>query len=166
MATSETATRARRATGLEHRRAEDPRPRTVVCGVDDGKSASDVVRLATDLGEELRARIVLVHVLPASGPGLASVEGAADALRLIERERAEDRLAELAPDADRRVEFGAPASELARVAREEHADLVVVGSRGRGALATALLGSVSTQLARSAPCPVLVLSPLARAPAA
>ncbi len=62
-----------------------------------------------------------------------------------------------------RVERGSPATELARVAEEESARLVVVGSRGRGEIKSALLGSVSDSLERLAPCPVVVVRP--RAPA-
>jgi nucleotide-binding universal stress UspA family protein len=51
---------------------------------------------------------------------------------------------------------GPPARTLAE-ACEDHADLLVAGSRGYGPLARALLGSVSTQLIHLAPCPVLVV---------
>ncbi|MCW2704949.1 MAG: UspA domain protein [Blastococcus sp.] len=44
--------------------------------------------------------------------------------------------------------------------RSEHADLLVVGSRGRGAMRSALLGSVALHCATHAPCPVLVVHPL------
>lgn len=58
-----------------------------------------------------------------------------------------------------RVEEGVPADVLLRSARG--ADLLVVGTRGRGALSGALLGSVSQHAIRHAPCPVLVV-PAAR----
>jgi len=58
-----------------------------------------------------------------------------------------------------RVVSGDPREEIVRVAREWAADLVVVGARGLGALATAVLGSVSLALVRHAPCAVLVGRP-------
>jgi nucleotide-binding universal stress UspA family protein len=54
-----------------------------------------------------------------------------------------------------RVVYGHPAEVLVRAA--DGADLLVVGSRGRGGLAAALLGSVSQSCVHHAPCPVLVL---------
>ena len=51
-----------------------------------------------------------------------------------------------------------PAAEvLLRAA--ERADLLVVGSRGRGGFAGLLLGSVSQQCAQHAPCPVVIVPP-------
>jgi len=55
----------------------------------------------------------------------------------------------------RLVEEGPPAEVLLRVAKE--ADLLVVGSRGRGGLRSALIGSVSLHCIQHAHCPVLVL---------
>jgi nucleotide-binding universal stress UspA family protein len=51
---------------------------------------------------------------------------------------------------------GRPADAIVEVATTEHVDLVIVGSRGLGALEGALLGSVSEAVADRAPCPVLV----------
>ncbi|MCB1005297.1 MAG: universal stress protein [Acidimicrobiales bacterium] len=54
------------------------------------------------------------------------------------------------------VESGDIGPTLCAVAAEQGADLLVVGSRGHGALRRALLGSVSTHLVNHAPCPVVV----------
>ena len=55
------------------------------------------------------------------------------------------------------VEAGAAGPAICRVAQERAADVVVVGSRGRGAIRRALMGSVSTHVVNNAPCPVLVV---------
>ena len=53
------------------------------------------------------------------------------------------------------LQFAAPVPTL--VDRSEDADLIVVGTDGRGALARGLLGSVSSALVRHARCPVAVI---------
>lgn len=55
------------------------------------------------------------------------------------------------------VALGEPGVELALYAAEVGASVLVVGSRGHGALKRVLLGSVSDHLVRHAPCPVLVV---------
>lgn len=51
---------------------------------------------------------------------------------------------------------GRPASTIVDEARDMSADLIVVGHRGQGRWASALLGSVSAEVVDQAPCPVLV----------
>jgi nucleotide-binding universal stress UspA family protein len=60
-------------------------------------------------------------------------------------------------DATPRVEIGDPGPVICVVAEEIGADLVVVGSHGRGFLKQLMLGSVSEHVVRHAPCPVLVV---------
>jgi nucleotide-binding universal stress UspA family protein len=55
------------------------------------------------------------------------------------------------------VEMGDPGVVLCEQASALGADVVVVGSRGRGAIRRALLGSVSSYVVHNAPCPVLVV---------
>jgi len=52
---------------------------------------------------------------------------------------------------------GDPVAEIVRVAREDPADLIVMGTHGRAALEHALLGSVAEKVVRKAPCPVLTV---------
>lgn len=56
---------------------------------------------------------------------------------------------------EQRVIEGHPATVLVEQARD--AELLVVGSRGRGAFTSALLGSVSMHVIHRAPCPVVVI---------
>jgi nucleotide-binding universal stress UspA family protein len=76
-----------------------------------------------------------------------------------------DRLAPDVPAGDRIVELGDPAELLGAVLKEVAA-LGVVGSRGRGPVRAAILGSVSHALAGHAPCPVVVVPRHATLPAA
>jgi nucleotide-binding universal stress UspA family protein len=48
---------------------------------------------------------------------------------------------------------------IVSAAEAEHADMIVVGSHGRGAVGRLFLGSVSEHVVRNAPCPVLVVRP-------
>ena len=56
------------------------------------------------------------------------------------------------------VRVGHPAREICE-ACDKGVDLLVIGSRGYGALGRVLLGSVSAKVVRSAPCPVMVVPP-------
>jgi nucleotide-binding universal stress UspA family protein len=54
------------------------------------------------------------------------------------------------------LRIGEAAEEVLSLAEELEADLIVVGTRGRGVIGRALMGSVSDSVVRQAPCPVVV----------
>ena len=62
------------------------------------------------------------------------------------------------------VRHGAPAEVLESVALERASQIIVIGSRGLGTLAGAILGSMARVLARTAPVPVLVVRSRREAP--
>ncbi len=55
------------------------------------------------------------------------------------------------------IRFGSPAAEIVAAAADLKADLLCVGTHGRGGLAHLLLGSVAEKIVRTAPCPVLTV---------
>jgi nucleotide-binding universal stress UspA family protein len=55
-----------------------------------------------------------------------------------------------------RIVDGRPVPTIVLAARSWNADLILVGGSGRGALGRTILGSVSDEVVRAAPCPVLV----------
>lgn len=124
----------------------------IVCGVDDSEAARAAVSIASSLAALLARRLVLLHVAEqrrgaavAAGPP-ADPDEFEDGARRDAREHLLERLMHelglAASVAERRVEVGDPSSVLLKVAEAEAAELIVVGTRGRGRLAAALLGSV------------------------
>ena len=127
---------------------------SIVCGIDLSSGSERTAAVAARVARALRCRVAAVHV-DGEPPGVASIERA-------RRLRALEALVEKHdfPDGSlARLAGGEAAETLARRAHDHDAQLLVVGSRGMGALRTALLGSVSAELLRSAPCPVVVVPP-------
>jgi nucleotide-binding universal stress UspA family protein len=62
------------------------------------------------------------------------------------------------PGAETRLLRGDPARAVCEAASELSSRAIVIGSRGRGGVARALLGSVSDYVVRNAPCPVVITS--------
>lgn len=158
---------------------------SVVCGVDGSRDSRLALRTATLLARRLGERLVVVHVVqrPVSGHTLGPAGGhpapitsesvlLASGQALIDKILEEEEIigadgnAILGFPVETRVVLGFPAEGLADAADDEQAELIVVGSRGRGAFKAALLGSVSTDLIGIARCPVLVVPPGAAAAAA
>jgi len=142
--------------------------RRVVCGVDGSEQARHAASAALRLADRLGARLILVHVTPTrtvvpvdSFPmGVdPSTYPRSSELACSEAEAAFDSLSSDVTEArvEREVRLGEPAAVLAEVAADCGAELIVVGSRGRGAWRSAVLGSVSSDVARLAPCPVLIV---------
>lgn len=57
----------------------------------------------------------------------------------------------------RKLLFGRPFLEIVRYARAVAADVIVMGTHGRGAIKQVLLGSVADKVVHKAPCPVLTV---------
>ena len=55
-----------------------------------------------------------------------------------------------------RLTMGDPAAEIVRIATDEQAEMIVLGTHGRTGLSRLLMGSVAEAIVRRAPCPVLI----------
>jgi nucleotide-binding universal stress UspA family protein len=136
--------------------------RKIIVAVDGSEPSLKAARMAADLARATGGQLVLAFVvipvaLPADFYGVASVE--------FETQMRKDATEILAKAADslggvvteRRVLQGPAAETIADAAEAPDIDLVVVGSRGLGAVKRVLLGSVADRLVHVAKKPVLVV---------
>jgi nucleotide-binding universal stress UspA family protein len=146
-------------------------PGTIVVGVDGSPASHAAARWALAEARLRDARLVAVHAwtyipLAAVGdPGMIPMPAGdlPGQLELEEKAAAEEldrALVEAFPDGlpaelEKRLVEGDAAEALITEARD--AELVVVGSRGRGGFKSALLGSVSGHVVQHAGCPVVVI---------
>ena len=122
--------------------------------------------VARRLAERLGAELVLVHVLveaPLYSEGPFTMKRARDVFDAA-RAWAVKTLGEWTATAAAAglsarwvVRTGVPYAEVVGAAAQERADLIVIGTHGRGGLNRALLGSVADRVIRLASCPVLTV---------
>jgi nucleotide-binding universal stress UspA family protein len=122
--------------------------------------------LAVDLVGKLGGEIIVLQVLietPLYGEGVlstAQVQSVYDAQRKWSEEALEARAADLRQGgikASWRLQAGVPFEVIVKIAEEERADMIVMGTQGRSGLSRVLLGSVAERVIRLASCPVLTV---------
>jgi nucleotide-binding universal stress UspA family protein len=137
--------------------------KTIVCAVDESAGAAEAITVASGLSKNLCLRLVLAHVVDGhhrrNGVALDGMEAQRGGQRLLERV---SRKHSLEAAVDHRAEVGDRASELSRIASEEAAAVIVVGSRSRSRRRRSLISRLSAELRSTAPCPVLVVPPRPR----
>lgn len=126
----------------------------------DFSTASDAALVhAAALARQSGARLLIVHV---EEPPLAYGGGelyyglpepsSERILKMLE----DVRPADPAVPFTHRLTMGDPAAEIVRIAGDETAEMIVLGTHGRTGITRLLMGSVAESIVRHAPCPVLV----------
>ncbi len=145
--------------------------KTIVCTTDFSDFSNRAVPFGVALAKEFGAKLYLCHVIDLSSVAMYG-EGFSDPLMLESKitEYAHQHLSDLIGDADIEWEsltsVGHTADEIALIAREKSADLVVSATHGRSGLKRLILGSVTERLMRTLPCPMYIVRTLDREPAA
>jgi nucleotide-binding universal stress UspA family protein len=134
---------------------------TVVIGYDESESAKRALARAADIAEALKLRIVVTSVAPvlistsrSAGP-IDSTDP--PELHRQELQHAQAYLQSRGLQAELRPALGDPADTIVEVANDEHADLIVVGTREPNILERLLGQSVSQSVAAHAHTDVLIV---------
>jgi nucleotide-binding universal stress UspA family protein len=144
------------------------RMRTILCASDFSPASRPAFRKAVELARAAGARLVLVHVLAPLTPLMledsylmsktwnetAAAARAAAAKQLDALVRAARKAGVRA--ASLLVE-GVAAEQLARTAKAQRADVLVLGTHGRTGLTKLFVGSVAARVVATAACPVLTV---------
>lgn len=140
--------------------------RNILVSTDGSAHANRALDEAIDLARSEHARLtVLTAVAPPSSWAYAAPSAAEAVNQLCEQKERDGK--EIIADALRRVPDDVSvttiithdpvADVILQRVREGHHDLVVMGSRGRGTVRSALLGSVSHHVLHHSPVPVLIV---------
>jgi nucleotide-binding universal stress UspA family protein len=133
--------------------------------MDDSRDAIAGLERGAAVAEVAKVPVIVVHVrhpstlMEMSAAGMSEAPRMLDALERDARQKTEEVLADAQVSWSFEVREGAPADALIAAANEHDARAIIVGSRGHNAVASALLGSVSSALVHRAPQSVLVVRP-------
>jgi nucleotide-binding universal stress UspA family protein len=139
----------------------------ILIATDGSASSAEAVAFGVELAAEHEAAVIFVHVAPATDVLPMAGYGMAGAVPHVPHEVTEYDLISLDDATEVAVEHGVQAStkllvgdtvdEIVAYADTEDVDMIVVGSRGHGALASALLGSVSRGVLSESKRPVMIV---------
>lgn len=136
----------------------------ILVAIDESTFAAHAADVATDLAAQLGAELAFVTVVDAAVmPYQADSGMPADEWLAMMRGDAKTLLNTfvsrrvVTPPPLQFLEEGKAATRVVDAARNWPADLIVMGTHGRNAVANALIGSVAQQVLQHAPCPVMVL---------
>ena len=143
-------------------------PTTILLAIDGSDEAKRATEAAVELSKGTGSEVHVAYVLPAPaqliGHHLYSEEtresligGAEREAERFLKEQAERIGSDGAKVAETHLRSGDPDKEILRLAEALEVGLIVIGSRGLGAVSRALMGSVSDSVVRHAHCPVFVV---------
>ena len=141
-------------------------PNDVVLATRFGPESAEPARVARELARLTGGLVTIVYVATelgavAAAAGEAGVRAGEERELQLENIRQELREFVAAHFADvnarARVMEGGVAESIASVAKEQDAAFLVVGTRGRSALARLVLGDTTQSILQHAPCPVVVV---------
>jgi nucleotide-binding universal stress UspA family protein len=135
--------------------------RSILVAVDGSTHSARAVEEAVDLARSMGGRLTLISVgaHPVVWPSPYQTVLSDAELEQTAQAALDDAAAKVPDDVPVATvaRVGRPADEIVKRAREGHHDLIVMGARGRGAMTSLLLGSVSHAVLNQSPGAVLIV---------
>ena len=145
----------------------------ILVATDGSEGADCAVDVAAKIAKEFGSKLFIVTIAgDLSGDemgrlvrGEGNIGDALEALSMQILTAAKDRANRLGvSNVQLQIGWGDAAQSIIEIAAREAADAIVLGRRGRGRLARLLLGSVSQKVASLAPCTVIIVPRIRKAP--
>ncbi len=133
----------------------------ILVPLDGSKYSEKVLERASDLVSAFDSKIILLYVIEKPLPiNFLDRKEYLDILQKFGNKtlnKANNSLSKKGIAAKTLLKKGNIVSEIEKVAKNEKCDLIIVGSKGLGAVTRFLLGSVSNKLAQYSPCSLLIV---------
>jgi nucleotide-binding universal stress UspA family protein len=136
-------------------------PKTVLHPTDFSEGSKHAFTLACDLARHGRGKVVVIHaVAPAVRASLEIPLPPED--QMERKEEARRQLHRIVPDSpdvsvEHRLIIGEEVAAILDAAKQDNADIIVMGTHGRSGLKRMMLGSIAEQVLRRSECPVLTI---------
>ncbi len=135
----------------------------ILCASNFSTASWRAFRYARDLAADQAAQLTLLHVIELPPDTLGTFQADRSTQRAVCFEQARSRMMPARDEVRGTCEWtelllvGGAGPEIVRIATEQESDLVVMGAGGRGAADVEPAGSVTHDVVRQAPCPVLIV---------
>lgn len=135
--------------------------RKIIFPTDFSDANRPVLRMAASLARGSNAELLIAHVYEPPAD-TTTMSGAATAIVGPTFEEQQEQLLGVRPadssiPVHHEIVSGTPSDGILKLAENENADLIVMGTHGRTMLSRLLMGSVAEEVVRHAPCPVMTL---------
>ncbi len=143
-------------------------PKTILVGTDFSEFSDRALKDATEIAENYRARLILLHVVDEdiqqcvadyclSSEVFAQVQMNSKRASLEKMNEEAGKVSPRKNGLEYKVRTGSPYAEILKEQQEDKADLIILGAHGKRGVVSNILGSVADKVTRGASVPVLVV---------
>ncbi|MFQ5497137.1 MAG: universal stress protein [Nitrosopumilus sp.] len=133
----------------------------ILVPLDGSRYSEKALERACEFVGAFNSKLILIYVVEKSIP--VNLLDRKEYLNILKKfgnktlQKANDKISKKGINAKNILKEGNIAAEIDKVVKNEKCDLIIVGSKGLGAVTRFLLGSVSTKLAQSSSCSVMIV---------